>query len=673
MRIIDNFIKYTTFLLVLITPNIFWRYGLFPHISSKTFFLYLITEVLLFSWLYVVYTDKSYRLTKTQLKWLSIPTLFVFWATLTGILSTNFNLSLWSSLGRGTGLLTLYHCLALSFVFTSLVNKHGVKYFISLLKFFVYGAFILAFSVWLGSDGFGLSTDVFKKDAGGGFGGNSTLTAGYLMFGLAASLFLVFTKDVKKRIKLFSIFTILTIIFSPVFISAYKIISGDGFIGTARGTMLAIVAGSFFTALTYLFLSQKRKLRIFSVSLLGVGVIVFGVLWAQLINPNTFIHQKFAEGARATRFIFWDVAQKAMDERPILGYGWENYPISFQKYFNPQVLTQNNSFEGWVDRAHNIYFDVGSTTGYPGIIMYALLILSIIYTIYIAYKKDKLSRIQASIFIGWVFAYVANNLFTFDSNISLMTLFVLIGIIYSLSSQNEIMHTKIDKNTSNNLLLKVLLLTLFTMSVVYFFYRPVMKSSLYARVFASAINTRPDVYKYLRGGSSVGESIEVGDLAYGIHKVYSSSPAKIKNNKEKLPYIINDISALLEYLDYISLKNKTDSRLYITKALLQNTLTYLSDRPFNQEIQDKIMSDLNYASELSPTNPNIYWIMAQTKLWNLDFKGVEDAYRKSINADPKLATSYKLTLQYAQVVGNKKLFDEVLAQAKENIPGYEFK
>jgi len=30
-------------------------------------------------------------------------------------------------------------------------------------------------------------------------------------------------------------------------------------------------------------------------------------------------------------------------------------------------------------------------------------------------------------------------------------------------------------------------------------------------------------------------------------------------------------------------------------------------------------------------------------------------------------------LQYAQVVGNKKLFDEVLAQAKENIPGYEFK
>jgi len=674
MNFKDKVLKYGSFFLVFLSPLIFWSHGLFPHISSKTFFIYGVVEILFAVWIYTIIVDKSYRLSKRILIWFTPLISFVLWMTIAGVFAVNPSLSLWSSLGRGTGLLTLYHSIAMALVVASLVKKDGLPYIISLFQGFIASSFFLAISVWLGSDGFSLSAKVLKTDIGGGFGGNSTLTAGYFLFTLAMSLFLLNVKSLSFRNKLFIWITIAVTIFSPVFINIYGFLNGRGILGTARGTLLALFTGLLMVGISYMFFSSKKWIKNTSIVIVVLGLISFGLLWSQLITPDTYLHQKFSEEARGSRFIFWDIANTAMHKHPFLGYGPENYFMAFEENFNPQILLLTNSSEGFADRAHNIYYDLGVSGGYPVVLLYVLFFASLFYGVYKLYKNEKLSRTQSSIIIGLLVSHITNLLFTFESNISILALFILSGIIYALLDNNEdknLSHVDIDKYY-RVIIISVLIIIL-VISEIFFVYMPITKSARYAETFAAPLNQRPSLYPELLKGSTVGSHWDISGLTFYVYRLYTSNPAQSKKDKENLPYQIKDLEALTNYLYKVSEFNKTDYRLYITIAFLENMLTYLSDRPFSNEVRDRVLNVLEKAKSLSPTNPNVYWGMAQVKVWQGDLAGAEEVYRQAINVAPHFPASYDLFLKYAIIVRSQKIYNEIMIKAKENIPGYELK
>jgi hypothetical protein len=47
------------------------------------------------------------------------------------------------------------------------------------------------------------------------------------------------------------------------------------------------------------------------------------------------------------------MALKGIAERPVLGWGQENFNYVFNKYYNPQMFGQ----EEWFDRTHNVVLD----------------------------------------------------------------------------------------------------------------------------------------------------------------------------------------------------------------------------------------------------------------------------------------------------------------------------
>ncbi len=671
----EKLMQYGSYFLVFFAPLVFLHNRLFPHISTKTFFIYGVIEVIFFAWIYAIIFDKSYRLSKKNLIYFLPLTLFVAWMTLAGIFAVNPSLSFWSPLGRGTGLLTLYHSLALAIVAASLVKKYGLPYLISIFQWFMYGAVILALSVWGGIDGFHLPFRVLETDAGGGFAGNSTLAAGYLLFALAMAAFLLSVKSISTFKKWFIAIGAAIIIFSPVFVTVYGLFAGRGMIGTARGTIIALALGVVSAGLGYMFLSQRKSLRRLSIGMVAIGMLTFSYLWIQLITPNTYLNTVFTDVARGSRFIFWDIAEKAILKRPIFGYGPENYMIAFQENFNPQILIAENSFEGWTDRAHNVFYELGATAGLPSIVLYLVFLGSIFYVLYGLHQQGQLSRTQTSILAGLLVAYIVNNLFTFDSNLSLMSLFLLSGIVYGLANQNDpkqkFIPVKIDPITKN--IIAFGLLVLFLVSWIFLAHRPSLKSKAYTEVFATPIDKRADLYPKLLKGSHIGEDWDVSDLAFNTHKLYSSNPTNLKADKVRLPHLIKNLEGLLAYLYEISKRNKTDYRLYLTIAHLENTLTYLSGRPFDPAIQDRILDILQNAKKLSLTNPNVYWSLAQTKVWGNDLAGVEEAYKQATLVAPRNSSPYNLLLNFAKITGNQKLFDETLIQAKQNMPGYEFK
>jgi len=666
---INNILKFCSYFLALILPVFTVTSMYFPFFSSKTFLFYAVVEVMTALWIYALIIDSSYRLSRKTLLYFIPLVGFVLWMSIAGVLAINPSLSFWSSLGRGTGLLTLYHCLAFAFIISSLIKHNGSNYIYKLMNWFVSGGFLLAVSVWFGDEGFKASS-LLKDAAGGGLMGNSSMAAAYLLFILAFGLFLLSSK--KRNISKWWISTEVTIIlFSPLFINILGLFSGSGLLGSARGATLGIVIAVVSAFVLYLAFSKKKLFRIFGIVGVALGIVIFSVGWMQLTNPNTALHQKFIDAASNTRFIFATIAERAIVSRPLFGYGPENYPIVFQQNINPEMLLVKNNVEVWTDRAHSIYYDTLISGGYGAVALYALLLLSIIFAIYKLSRKEDFNHIQLSILGGLVIGYVIQNLFVFDSPLSLMIFFVLAAIVFSANdSLSEEKYVLKSVNPVIKSILGIVLVVVCSTSLIFFVFQPVAKVIAYNTSVNTAINPRSEQYDGLMGGSRIGEDWDVGGMAYGIYAYYNTNPVKIKNDKSILPNAILDLKALTKYLETVREKNTTDVRLDTSLVFLYNTLNYFSNNPYDEVLGKHLFSILDSAKTISPQNPGIYWCMAQVYLWKGDYKGVEDTYLKAIAIDPNISDSYILLLKFTRNIGDRQLFESTLKEAQKNIPNF---
>jgi hypothetical protein len=149
-----KWLEYGILALVFCVPLAYMGGKVYPHITSKVFLFYGFIDLLFFYWLYLAILDRAYRLAKKQLALLAPILLYVLWMTIAGILAVNPHLSFWSSFGRATGLLTLYHGLALLFITLSLVQREGMRYVRILFGWFLASATIVAATVWAGPEAF---------------------------------------------------------------------------------------------------------------------------------------------------------------------------------------------------------------------------------------------------------------------------------------------------------------------------------------------------------------------------------------------------------------------------------------------------------------------------------------------------------------------------------------
>jgi len=667
----ENILKYIPYFLVFLLPVIYFSRSIYPYIAPKIFFFNGGVEILAALWIYSMVIDRSYRLPKKIMLYFFPLAGFLIWMTLAGIVAVNPALSFWSSFARGTGLITLYHCFVFSLIIASMVRKYGMAYALGLMEWFLWGASLLAVSVWLGSSGFNLPYAFALNDHGGGLSGNSSFAGAYLLFALAFGIFLLTIRSKSPKNKWALACALAVILFSPVFIDLHGFFSGTGILGTARGATLGMLVGAGLALIGYLFLSQKKLFRGLAVGFVLIGMILFGILWKSLITPDTYLHNKFTAEASGTRFIFWDTAQKAIDERPWFGYGPENYMIAFQHYFNPKMLLDEYSSESWNDRAHNIYYDTGVSGGYPAIALYAFFILSILYALYGSWRRGMLSRIQAGILAGAVAGYVFQNLFVFDSTIALAALFSLAGMLYALQAPKSIDAENAVLVLAGRRLRAILISVLIiggTASFLFLACLPAQKAVLYTKVFGAPYD-KP--FNELLKGSRMGEAWDLSNVADETYKALASNASQIKNNPKVLPYVEKDLANFLKYLEIVAGRNKTDYRLYTSMLYLYGAETYFTDTKPDPALAKHLLLIEEHAKSLAPADPEAYFGAAQIDVWSADVKGAEAEYRQAIALDPSIPVSHKNFIQFANTIGNKKLYDEALAEAKKDIPGFQ--
>ena len=392
------------FSLLLVCPGFFCPFNLFfPYITGKAIYFRILIEIAFALTLILILKNINYLPKKNE---------YIFWSAILLILinlilipfSLRPYLSFWGNAERMEGFWGLFH-----FVLWFLVLYMIFRIDPEFKKTIFYSLLIVHYLVSLKE----ISQYIQGTIRPDSTFGNATFVGFFSILVIFISLY--FLKGASNLEKL--------LIFIAIIFSIANII-----ISETRGSILALGI-ALPISLLYYFLTSNVKLTykvLFLVTLIFLLIFFYYFInseYAKYIPGIRRIYDTLRDPrAYMARYLAWGIFINAWKEKPILGYGLENSPIAYFKAFNPEIY---NYEEVIFDRPHNKYIEILVTTGIVGAIVWFLFILSIFWTIF----KNLEDRYSKAIFLGFILAYLGQNLTLFDIQASYIPFFLGLSIL----------------------------------------------------------------------------------------------------------------------------------------------------------------------------------------------------------------------------------------------------
>ncbi len=394
----------------------------FPYIVPKTLVFKIVTEVLFLFFLGLAVIKKEYR---PKLN-LVLVLFFLYIATvfISSLINDGFYFSFWSNNERNEGILLLLHLFLYLFVLTSFLRRTKdwlvifEASFVSsiLVSLFALGQYLKLEWVLASAAGERLTSTL----------GNPGYVAGYLIFNIFFGLILFFFRK-----NLYLRWYYILGIFLQIFIVLNTL---------TRGAILAL-SFSLFVFIFYLaffHLRSNKLVRNTGIAVLLLGIIFTGVVFSNkqadwVKNTGVFrrmVSISFSDTTAENRLMTWNSSFQGFKEKPILGYGYENFYKVFDKYFNAKIYRKAGSVV-WFDRAHNIIFDRLITGGIIGLSLYLSLLLAPLVYLWTHFrrKKTKNRYLIPVVLTLVVLGYFLQNLFIFESLVTYIPLFLILGYL----------------------------------------------------------------------------------------------------------------------------------------------------------------------------------------------------------------------------------------------------
>ena len=413
-NIARRFVTWGIFLIPFIPLIISFSF-FFPFITGKNFAFRILVELLFGAWLILILYDKSYR---PRFSWLlaSIAS-FVGIIAVADIFGENPLKSIWSNFERMDGLVTLVHLFLYFLVAGTVLNTEklwtrflnttvAVSGFLGL-----YGILQLVGAITINQGGVRLDATF----------GNATYLAIYMLFHvfITTLLLLRWKRD-----------TFVQYVYGGLIALQISMI----YFAATRGTILGFLGGVMLISILIALFEKERKIlrKIAAGALVAVVVIVGGFFLMKDTNLVTqspvlgrFTDLSISSGSTNARFLVWSVALEGIKERPLLGWGQENFNFVFNKYYKSELYAQ----EQWFDRVHNIVFDWLIVGGILGFLAYVSMFLATLY--YTWHKRNTyFSVAEKSVITGMLAGYTFHNLFVFDNLTSYILFFTILAYVY---------------------------------------------------------------------------------------------------------------------------------------------------------------------------------------------------------------------------------------------------
>lgn len=610
--------------LILFTPLILNTKFFFPFVGPKSLYFMAVAEIIFFAWLVLITFTPEYRPRLNPI--LGSLLLFLMILIVASALGVDPLYSFWSKFERMSGILMMFHLLAFFLVISTTfeIAEWRRIFVVSLLV----GVIIAIISL--------VSENPSMR--GGATIGNDSFLGTYLLFNLFLAIYLI----LKDEFRNYSVICLL-------------IMGGALFLSGARAAKISFFGGMILFFFLWLACHKTKKVRLVGISLL-IFSLIGGIYFAFSVpQPESFVRKQIIEKTLGEtfggRFIVWQKAWENFLDRPLLGWGPENFEFAFSKNYNPCFGTPRCGEDVWYDRAHNIIFDTLVTSGVLGILTYFGLFISAFYVLWKNYRKENFDFWITSTFSVLLISYSVQNLTVFDMVSSYMMFFLILGFIGSMGRQ-EIFETEGKQVNLFLGFLGVLFLILFAISFTKFVLLPLQTdfytiSALRAEPFSEE---RLSFYKKSLTLSPVGK--------YQITEFFVDTSVGSLSDEAQSERVLEEFEFLAQELE----KNINDSPLNFRSSLKLGQLYNVYWRFDSAKLQDAERI-LEKAIELSPVNQQAYFVLAQTKLYQGRPQEALDLAEKAVELETGLIRSHIIVIEVAKITGNFELVEKKIQEA----------
>ena len=451
-----KYVVITLLFAVVLTPFIVSYDMFFPYITGKNFYFRFLVEILAALWIVWAFWDSRVR---PRLSWPVISmTVFVAVLFVADLLGVNPYLSLWSGYERMEGFVCLFHIWLFFMVLISVMQTEKlwsaflrVFTFAPVLafvwKFFEYQQRVSALVKTYGIENLekikaqqSLSQYLGMTDsARWDFTlGNPIYLAVLMLFVIVFAALLLYRDYIKNWSTSLSVGRHLRALSYVVLIGLYTFVLIKS--GT-RGAWVGMAGGALVAALSILAFERAKFWRVASMTVIGLVVICTATLYiardtAVVQNQRTLARMatifEFSQASSQVRTIVWGMAFEGFKERPILGWGQENFQPVFNKYYDPRMHSQ----EAWFDRVHNAPLDFLIAAGLLGFLAYLSLFVSAVVVLYRRLRAEE-SVLEDSLLLGLLGAYFVHSLFVFDNVVSYILFAILLAYIHFRSGTDH--------------------------------------------------------------------------------------------------------------------------------------------------------------------------------------------------------------------------------------------
>lgn len=603
---------------------------MFPYTTPKALWIVLTAAFIGILWGIELFFSKSSRSMKFGLLHIVL-ILFMGSLVLSAAIGLEPRLAFFGTLVDGLGVI---HWISLSIIavtIASLIRRDGSFLTALLSWFFVTGVMVAIGTYFVAT---------FPTTSGGSTIGNTSYAGAYLLIQLFIGGYLWWVTKGTKRF--FVGVGFVTIMLSPVFINLAVLLHGNFhnpllLAGSANGAIMGIIGGALVSASFLLIVSQKSWKKIVGGIILGAVLIGSIAIGTNLANPSSHLYQVYVQDKNTNRFVFWDIARIGYIEQPILGWGMNSYSYIFQKYFTPEFFSKQYAYEPWTDHPHNTFWEIVVSGGVIGIVLYLALY---IVAIFVLYKKASSQtainkeRVLGGLLIGALVGYFLQNLFVFDTPVPLFAFFLVIGI--TLAYSDIVFGTKSIPNIIAKVV-GVILIVSCCLLVVVGFIQPWRESVAWVR-YANA----KQIMKSQHSPQAISFMGYIGDEAYFSGKIFDSiksgaTTATADIKKTQIPVV----QRLVEDMDEDIAFDKNIFRGLWVSGQLRSLQVFLSGMPDGFLIKDS-RAQLLKALAFNRGNANLYFDIAQTYLFENNYKGAWTYIRAGIAISPEYPVGYRL-------------------------------
>ncbi|MFA5210874.1 MAG: O-antigen ligase family protein [Patescibacteria group bacterium] len=649
---ITTFIKllllFSFFTPLIVIPDTY----IFPFIVPKIIFFRSLTLLMLGAYLLLLYSNwKTYRIKFTALN-LGV-FLFLLSFTISTFVGVDIYKSVWDCHERMLGLFTIFHYIAFYFIVSTVVTEW--KDWKWIFRIFLGAGFLVMFVGFLQKINPELLLNKGSERVSATLG-NAIYFSGYGLFLFLLGIFLAVKEEIKKTNFWF---------WFEIFVSIFGFFGI--FWGGTRGAFLGLLSALFLLTILYVFTLKGviyKKYKFLAMILILTGIL--SLILAFNFRKTDFVKSIPAlgrlvntdAGSNNTRIMAWEVAIEAWQEKPIFGWGPNNYYYAFNKYYKPEFL-EHGWGETWFDNAHSVIMNTIAVQGLFGILSYLAIYVLVILTIIKFYRLGKIDKHTAFFGLAIILSHLVTITTVFDNPTSYLYFFCFLAFLNSATTMKQETEKKyLERDFSWPLFVIV-----FLFSILFIYSTDINP----ARANKAALKTIRALY------SGVNVSAEYKNASL----IPTPHIDDIRNDFAKI-----SVEILQKFLEL----NKTQNAPEIFKLAFEEEQKNLELHPLDVRIKitlaelaqlgAKINQDANlllYADNMisdalvdSPKRQQLFLSGALIKIYMNDNLGAEKLLLQAVESDPKIEEVWwRLAAFYYDTNQKEKAKEAIIRAEKE--------